>query len=755
MAQAPPPPPSSPTPAGGGEAARIARELAEALGMDVGDLPAPEASPPGAGTAGEAGRGPEGRLRLDKSGALLGLQKLKPVLAHGRADAEDAAAARTAERAAGEADAAAQPSAGGPKRATLPPRIGSYVPPGFPGAGAGDAADVEEVEIPGGRFLFGEEREPREVPAFRIDALPVTNAAYERFVAETGHRPPLYWPAGHLPDDLRDHPVVGVDYFDALAYARWLEKDLPFEDEWERAARGTDGRVWPWGNDGDQPHANTARSGFKCTLPVGFFPENVSPDGVKDLVGNVWELTHSPAPGGGIVVRGGSWYDLAYHAKAWFRFAARPTARNGTIGFRCVRRSDPRASEPREIDPAVLEAEIAARRGPQPPVDPSTFSADRRDLVPDLRRLRILVAERKAEQILSPLRSAPGDAGRHEPLVSATAAVVVPAPRGAAAAAPRAGAPAPAPEAAGEREHVTDERIPAARAAPSPAAAARAAARAALDAAAEAAARAQARAPAEAALSEAALAQAAARTPLALWVLLAAGFALLVGLLWIVLRGGAEPTAGGPGATDQPPGRSADGDGERPGPAGPSVRTELDDQPGLLPPFPAGGRAPLDGQPPRLLDGATGTWIERLREGPWLLVFAGGGEDAAALTRRTAHALHRRFDGRGVRVALVLPRRLLEQADGAVLAPSDLVASLEALEARDGMTVLLDPFAGGRDAIREARYGLESQNAAVLLVQGEIEAQTSPPTGGMDLKRLLPVARRAYEIGNPDLPAGR
>ena len=77
----------------------------------------------------------------------------------------------------------------------------------------------------------------------------IEDAQYEVFVQETGHRAPLYWRGGAYPDELADHPVVGVDYFDALAYAQWKGKDLPFEDEWERAARSRDGRTYPWGED--------------------------------------------------------------------------------------------------------------------------------------------------------------------------------------------------------------------------------------------------------------------------------------------------------------------------------------------------------------------------------------------------------------------------------------------------------------------------------------------------------------------------
>jgi hypothetical protein len=270
------------------------------------------------------------------------------------------------------------------------------------GAGLGAAGTVRPtgatladslVPIPAGSWLSGEEKRGGSLPAFQIDRDPVTHGDYEVFVLATGHRPPLYWKGGRCPEELRDHPVVGVDYFDAVAYARWARKDLPFEDEWERAARGTDGRTYPWGDEPDLA-ANTARTGIRSTVPVGFYPKNTSPDGCRDMVGNVWELTHTPAPGGGVVVRGGSWFDFALYAKTYFRFASRPEARNGTIGFRCVKRAAARTDAQRAVSDAEVDAALSARRGRQDPADPTTWTAERRDLVPDLRRLRQLLVTR-------------------------------------------------------------------------------------------------------------------------------------------------------------------------------------------------------------------------------------------------------------------------------------------------------------------------------------------------------------------------
>jgi formylglycine-generating enzyme required for sulfatase activity len=306
---------------------RDARHLAEELGIT---------GRPGTSQA-EASRedGPlsastrdGGHLRLDKCGALEGQPKLKPV----RAYARPGGAGDFHPGSRQSADVVAPRTAKGPRprKAVLPPKIGSLRPPEHappergpspvaaphvPRAEAPPASEPEDVLVPAATFLYGEEREARELPAFRIDRRPVTHGEYEDFVRATGHRKPVYWPGGQMPEDLRDHPVVGIDYYDALAFARWRGKDLPFEDEWERAARGVDGRAYPWGNDPDVQAANTARSGIKMTVPVGFYAQNVSPEGVVDLVGNAWEFTHSPAPGGGVVVRGGSWYDFALYAK--------------------------------------------------------------------------------------------------------------------------------------------------------------------------------------------------------------------------------------------------------------------------------------------------------------------------------------------------------------------------------------------------------------------------------------------------------
>ncbi len=664
-------PERSDTPGEDAAAARQAKALERALAAEAGEADAAAASPPAASVP--AG---EGRLRLDKSGALLGLGKLKPVLAHGRPEGPSAqpgsagpAAPAPAPGPAPESapDPAVPPRPGAPRKAALPPRIGTFVPAGFPGAGGED-----EVAIPAGSFLMGEERRPGSVPAFRIDRRPVTHADYERFVQATGHRAPVCWPQGVLPDELRDHPVVGVDYFDALACARWQGKDLPFEDEWERAARSTDGRDYPWGDAPEPSRIHTAQSGLRMTVPVGLHPENETPEGVRDMLGNAWQMTHSPAPGGGIVVRGGSWFDMGHTARGWFRLAARPTARNGTIGFRCVRREAARPDAPREVPEARIEAEIAARRGPQPASDAAPPSADRRDLVLDARALKVFLAKR---QVVEAVQAAAPPAPASAP--SAAERVHVPA------AAPAARAPAPVSPPASP----VTTKVAAAASLPGPV-------------------------PLRSAL------------PLAPWLVL--GFALLLGMLaWLLLEGPAAPSPSTVG--DDPA-------------AAPGSRASEQDLLRLAP-EPAPGRAARDGQPVQVVEGGSPACEALLARGTRLVVFAGGEEEAAAATRAAARSLHRRYGPR-LDVVLVVPRGAVERADGTLGEPAQLERALASLGVTDGMTVVLDPPEARRDLLREVRMALSEPNAALLWADGVRVHQSQPPSGAMDLPRLLPLVER-------------
>jgi len=145
---------------------------------------------------------------------------------------------------------------------------------------------------------FADEQPQHEVtlPAFEIGRFPVTNAQYAAFVEATGHVAPSYWPGGRLPEDLTDHPVVNVSWFDARDYVQWLADrtglpyHLPAEAQWEKAARGADGCQWPWGNEWDAALANCKPAGPGRTTPVGqYSPAGDSPCDAADMAGNVWE----------------------------------------------------------------------------------------------------------------------------------------------------------------------------------------------------------------------------------------------------------------------------------------------------------------------------------------------------------------------------------------------------------------------------------------------------------------------------------
>jgi formylglycine-generating enzyme required for sulfatase activity len=178
----------------------------------------------------------------------------------------------------------------------------------------------------------------RDIPTFRIAKFPVTNAEYSRFVKAAGHRPPNHWGANVPPAHLLDHPVVHIGRGSAEAYCRWLSKErgqpfrLPTEWEWEKAARGTDGRLSPWGNVWDKSRCHV---GKRTTAPVNAHtPDGDSPYGVADMVGNVREWTASTTPDGSAVTRGGGF--LASNERQVL-CAARDTVYPGpkaSIGFR-------------------------------------------------------------------------------------------------------------------------------------------------------------------------------------------------------------------------------------------------------------------------------------------------------------------------------------------------------------------------------------------------------------------------------------
>ncbi|MCK4791081.1 MAG: SUMF1/EgtB/PvdO family nonheme iron enzyme, partial [Desulfobacteraceae bacterium] len=190
--------------------------------------------------------------------------------------------------------------------------------------------------------------------AFYIDEYEVTNAQYEEFMAATGHSAPPYWK-----DELFNQPaqpVMSVTWEDAKAYADWVGKRLPTEAEWEKAARGTDGRFWTWGSEWDASKLNAndvgTIEGFVYTSPVGSFPQGVSPYGVHDMAGNVWEWCEDwydenyysyspkinpkgPASGDNHVLRGGDWSMNLDFTRCASRVGLSPGSM--LTGFRCAK----------------------------------------------------------------------------------------------------------------------------------------------------------------------------------------------------------------------------------------------------------------------------------------------------------------------------------------------------------------------------------------------------------------------------------
>lgn len=252
------------------------------------------------------------------------------------------------------------------------------------------------VVVPAGPFIMGSDKSEREIAyrldeaayghsrtrqwgwyeresarsrvslgRFQITKTPITNAQYAFFRSDTGHPAPEVdkatwegyglihpysrtrrhaWTEGRVPPGRDMHPVVLVSHDDARAYADWLSRRtgqvwrLPSQAEWEKAARGTDGRIFPWGNRYDPGLLNSHDAGPFDTLPVGRFPKGASPFGVLDMAGQVFEWTATPTGRGRFIVKGGSWDDKGCGV-------CRPAAGHGRpydlkhilIGFRLVR----------------------------------------------------------------------------------------------------------------------------------------------------------------------------------------------------------------------------------------------------------------------------------------------------------------------------------------------------------------------------------------------------------------------------------
>ena len=248
--------------------------------------------------------------------------------------------------------------------------------------------DPEQLYVPAGEFIMGSSAEEREYAyaldnevtrayrwyeketrmrattgAYCIDRYPVTNSEYKRFIDETGHPEPylspeayqhqgflvhpyakvkeFLWTKRSFPPSRESHPVTLVSLEDAKSHcSRRGEKmarsyRLPTETEWERAARGTDGRIFPWGNEWNPEYLNSGNR-FGSTTPAGQFPQGRSPYGVYDMVGNAFEWTATPWDDKNSVVKGCSWDDLPGTCRAAMRHGRPPQTKHILIGFRCV-----------------------------------------------------------------------------------------------------------------------------------------------------------------------------------------------------------------------------------------------------------------------------------------------------------------------------------------------------------------------------------------------------------------------------------
>src|SRR5215470_9599702 len=219
------------------------------------------------------------------------------------------------------------------------------------------------VSVPAGEFWMGSEdseafphEKPRRrvyVDAFRIDKYEVTNALYRRFMDAPGRAAPQYWNDSKWSES--SQPVVGVDWNDANAYCQWAGKRLATEAEWEKAARGTDGRLYPWGDEAPTPaHAVFGqKEGSESLPPFSNRDKGKSPYGAQDMAGSLYEWVadwyddeyyekspsqnpRGPSEGGQKVQRSGSYSNNPYRLRSSFRTKDNPTEAHPNVGFRCA-----------------------------------------------------------------------------------------------------------------------------------------------------------------------------------------------------------------------------------------------------------------------------------------------------------------------------------------------------------------------------------------------------------------------------------
>ncbi len=218
---------------------------------------------------------------------------------------------------------------------------------------------VDMVKVPQGSFLYGDDKTRVVIDHdYWIDKYPVTNEKYQAFLSAGGYDNKQYWSDDGwewitkntitVPEywndekwNKPDYPVVGVSYYEAESYAAWVGKRLPTEQEWEKAARGEDGRQYPWGEEFDKNRCICSERSKLQTAPVTKHPNGVSPYGCYDMVGNVWEWCSSWLDPGLRVYRGGYIFNIyglkpAILIRASLRHRSTPDFRNVLQGFRLV-----------------------------------------------------------------------------------------------------------------------------------------------------------------------------------------------------------------------------------------------------------------------------------------------------------------------------------------------------------------------------------------------------------------------------------
>lgn len=225
-------------------------------------------------------------------------------------------------------------------------------------------SDAPMALVPAGEFTMGSTMADDEKPvhrvyldAFYMDKYAVTVGEYAKYLEATDKEAPPEWEIMNQPRHEK-RPVVNINWSDAATYCKWAGKRLPTEAEWEKAARGTDGRLYPWGNERPtRLHANFGKkewANHMALVPVGMFEMGKSPYGIYDMAGNVWEWVNDwyghdyykkspaknpqgPKTGKSKVVRGGNWLYVQELLRSSFRFNAEPSSRQFGYGFRCAK----------------------------------------------------------------------------------------------------------------------------------------------------------------------------------------------------------------------------------------------------------------------------------------------------------------------------------------------------------------------------------------------------------------------------------